>query len=640
MKRFQIILAAAIVILTAFSLLATIGTDTAWGDVEVKHFVLATDTGDEMNMLMYKPKSATAETPAPVVLMGHGGNDMMEQMTSYCIELSRRGYVCITRDATGNHNSDPATPGTEEKVRSGGAGSPSGFDVIFKAVKNFSFVDQDHIVVMGHSLGGTNQLALSLKYQDQIFLSMHVGQNVLGDAENRQHDFNFVGIIGDCDEAVMMNSVPQNDTFYSFQTAQFKRLFTGDYETPDEELENIEIGKVYTVTGTNGKEYHRTAYRPASTHAYYLVTNDAVQTVVYAVTSEVGVGLDEGVTSYADHNKISTVWQWHDIGYFTTYLAVICMMIFMASWLLETNLFKGLIVPGRKEISLSYNRRSWQWWVFAVILFFTPLLMFKQGINLATTKYMGFLEVKSLWLCGGNNNVIVAWQWCCSVIMLALFLIYHFTYGKKKGGSLAAYGFATGESGRICPMYLLKAFGYGLLTVGSGYLLFCLISAYTKQGIHITTFMISTISTKRTLAILMYFLFQIPYFLISGLAFKALGLQEGKSLWKAIGLTALFTVGLMFVYWLWYLLTLTITNGMPAYFYDNTLLLNQLLVSGGKIVVYNMMILPLTICMFTANTLNLYVSKKTKSLWAGFFVALLFGTWMLISCGELTKMVY
>ena len=83
-----------------------------------------------------------------------------------------------------------------------------------------------------------------------------------------------------------------------------------------------------------------------------------------------------------------------------------------------------------------------------------------------------------------------------------------------------------------------------------------------------------------------------------------------------------------------------ITNGMPAYFYDNTLLLNQLLVNGGKIVVYNMMILPLTICMFTANTLNLYVSKKTKSIWAGFFVALLFGTWMLISCGELTKMVY
>ena len=115
MNRKKIIAIGALLsaLLLILSTVLVIGVDTDWGNVEVTHLVIPTADGDEVNALMYKPATATPENPAPCVLLAHGGNDMMEQMTSYALELARRGYVCITRDAMANHDSDIAT-GTAE----------------------------------------------------------------------------------------------------------------------------------------------------------------------------------------------------------------------------------------------------------------------------------------------------------------------------------------------------------------------------------------------------------------------------------------------------------------------------------------------------------------------------------------------
>ena len=50
--------------------------------------------------------------------------------------------------------------------------------------------------------------------------------------------------------------------------------------------------------------------------------------------------------------------------------------------------------------------------------------------------------------------------------------------------------------------------------------------------------------------------------------------------------------------------------------------------------------LPLVIGMTIANALNIYMSKKTHSIWPGLFTALLWGSWMIISCGGMAKYIY
>lgn len=644
MKTNTKILGIVTLVVLALALFLTIGTDTAFGKVEVSHLIIPSADGDEINCLMYRPKSATIDNPAPAVMLAHGGNDMAEQMTSYCIELSRRGYVVITRDATGSHNSDPATgPSETERVEAAGY-RPQGLRAILTTLQNFNFVDHERICAMGHSLGGTNAMSLAVD-TGALFLAINLGQNMYGKGTFGAYDYNYSVIIGDADEAVMMNTTPQNDTYYSVQTTVLKRVFFGDYDTPEEQLPDIEFGKRYVVTGSDGGTYYRTAFRPASTHAYYLCTQDAIQTVVYAIASEVGVGLGPEINSYADRGKIKTVWQWHDIGYFLTFLAILGTMFFVASALLETSAFSSLKLKKQNTASLAYKKYSWQWWVYAVVLLVSPLLLFKPGILAATEKkFLGILNIRPLWLLGGNNNVIIAWQWYSAVLMLVLFLVYHFTYGKKIGGNKLSYGFGTSDSGEFTIGYIGKALALGLITVGSAYLVYSFMAAYTKQGIHIGTFMLSTIHPRRTFAFFMYFIFQIPYFLVSSLAYKSIGITEGKDgtkgVLKTIGLSLLFSISLLFLYWVWFVSSLQIHNGLPQWFYVRDNLLGFLMISGNKIVVYNMLLLPMCIGMAVANALNIYVVKKTNSIWTGLFTALLWGAWMLVSCGDLAKAFY
>jgi hypothetical protein len=56
--------------------------------------------------------------------------------------------------------------------------------------------------------------------------------------------------------------------------------------------------------------------------------------------------------------------------------------------------------------------------------------------------------------------------------------------------------------------------------------------------------------------------------------------------------------------------------------------------------VYAIAILPLVIGMAIANALNIYICKKTNSIWTGLFTALLWGTWVIISSGAMTKYFY
>ena len=124
-----------------------------------------------------------------------------------------------------------------------------------------------------------------------------------------------------------------------------------------EELAEVVPGVRGTAIGSDGKEYHRTAYLPDSCHAYYLVDNDAVQTFVYAVTSEVGIGLDEGVNSWADPGKISLVWRIKDFGYILQLLATVCAMFTMASFLFGTQAFGKLQLKAQPSNGIPQSRQ-------------------------------------------------------------------------------------------------------------------------------------------------------------------------------------------------------------------------------------------------------------------------------------------
>ena len=617
------------VVLMALSLLLIIGVDTNWGKTEVTKLNLASGDGDQISALMYRPKAATADNPAPVIIYAHGGADMLEQGSSYAVELARRGYVVVTFDYTGSHNSDVPT-GTAETAVSEGGSAPMGLETVFNAVKLFNFIDKDKIITMGHSMGASYTAGFAVQHQDEIFLQVNIGMNMWGNPEVTRRDYNFINILGDSDESTLART--NNNVASVFENEQLVRLFFNDWETEKEKLPKIEIGKTYTITGSDGNEYIRAGYMPNSCHAYYLVNNDAIRTVVYSVTSVVGLGLDKGVSSYGDINKIKLVWAWKDFGYILQLAAVVVAMITMASWLLDTSFFKPLKLERTRKIGIDRKEKPLYYWIFFVVLFFIPVLLFRKGILSART-FLG-IDISNIWLLGGNNNSYISWQWLTSIAMIIVFLAYHFLWGKKHGGNLNTYGFRTSNDGSFCGSYILKSLLYGLFSVGCGYLVFAFISAYTKQGMHIATFMMSTLNVNRTFCVFMYVLFQIPYFLSSSLALKSVGVGETednlKGTLKSIGIGTVLTVLGLLLLWIFFVICVNVFNTVTTSSYF----------SADRVYIYTIAILPLFIGMTIANALNMVISKKTNSIWPGFFTALLWGAWMICSCCPMAKYLY
>lgn len=628
MKRKHLVGVIVTAALLALSLLLIIGIDTNWGKVEVTKLNLATAEGDQLSALLYKPKNANKDNPVPIVMYAHGGSDMLEQGSSYAVELARRGYAFISFDYSGSHDSDIPTGTSETENLPNGGGPAMGYKTILNAVLLFDFVDKDKIITMGHSMGGSYSACFAAEYQDQIFLQVNIGMNNWGNAKLSKRDYNFINILGDSDESTLVRS--NNDTASTFQTEALKRLFFNDWTTEKDQLPVLEIGKTYTITGTDGNTYIRAGYRPDSCHAYYLVDNDAIRTVVWSVTSVVGLGCD--VSSYSDVNKIPLVWAWKDFGYVLMLAAAVCAMITLAGWLLETEAFKGLKLSKTPNVGIDRKSKPALFWSFFGVLFLLPLVLFRKGI-ISSRSFLG-IDISKLWLLGGTNNAYVSWQWTVSIGMIVVFIAYHFLWGKKHGGNALTYGFRTSEGKGFKIGYVGKSFLFGLLTVGCGYLVFCLISSYTKQAMHIATFMLSKINVNRTLCILMYFLFQIPYFLTSSLALKSVGCAETEDDWKgtlkSIGLGTLLTVFAVFLLWVFFVIIVNVFNTVTTTQYF----------SADRVYIYTIAILPMFIGMTIANALNMFVSKKTRSIWPGLFTALLWGTWMLISCGGMSKYVY
>lgn len=81
------------------------GIQTGHGTISVSRGTLETELGN-LSYKLYVPDNATAQTPAPGVLMLHGYQNDSETCAAYSIELARRGVVVMALDEYGHGASD------------------------------------------------------------------------------------------------------------------------------------------------------------------------------------------------------------------------------------------------------------------------------------------------------------------------------------------------------------------------------------------------------------------------------------------------------------------------------------------------------------------------------------------------------
>ena len=103
-KKHIVIFALLLVLIFLCMLFANI-IQTDSGKVRISREYVDTDLG-RLSYKLYVPLSATAESPAPAVLLLHGYQNDAETCAAYSIELARRGVVVMALDEYGHGSTD------------------------------------------------------------------------------------------------------------------------------------------------------------------------------------------------------------------------------------------------------------------------------------------------------------------------------------------------------------------------------------------------------------------------------------------------------------------------------------------------------------------------------------------------------
>lgn len=146
------IMCIGLAIVLIFSIIACL-IQTNGGKVRVFEVNLPTSFGGNTSAVIYKPDSATVDTPAPCVITTCGAGNTKEMQDIALVELSRRGYVVISFDIFHHGKSS----GTHEDVSYTMSQQYLGhgmIDLVDYVYNTLDYVDNTKIGITGHSTGG------------------------------------------------------------------------------------------------------------------------------------------------------------------------------------------------------------------------------------------------------------------------------------------------------------------------------------------------------------------------------------------------------------------------------------------------------------------------------------------------------
>ena len=373
LKLWQKLIAIAVLLIFAGSVLGY-AVNTDFGKVQVKDMSFVTDSGVSIAGSLYIPDGASEENPAPAVVVQHGGNCNRETMSSFSVELARRGYIVFNEEAWGNgysdvnHNDD--IPSTVYAVQ---------------YLSRLAIVDKACIGLIGHS-AGAKQVCQAAVYNDCEFGVRSV--LVLGAGATdftAETPINLGLIIGYRDE--------------NHKTS--RRVLTED---GNKEMfgttEDIVDGQWY---GSLEDHTARIMYNPEG--VFHLMMRQHPGVIAKA--------LDFFDTTYEHESALSTgnqIWWLKELGSCLVFSAVILMIFAMILLLPETELFGSVV---SEECRPQVTRSKKLYIGIAIVALFSGLELqnlFAGGVSLMP-KISSAFQLSLI-------NGAVLWVFCMGLVML------------------------------------------------------------------------------------------------------------------------------------------------------------------------------------------------------------------------------
>ncbi len=436
---------ACLFIIVVASLLAS-RVQTSGGRVRVTGIKLPTQNGQWVVADLFRPLSATSETPAPLVVVVPGFQRSKETQLNIAIELARRGMVAIVID--------PYAQGSSSSSMSRRSATTEGYGMF--AVVNYAastdilnYVDKTRIGVTGHSAGGNAAIQAASSFGEEArkagtpskLHSVYVSGYVLTLTEKtlRSVRSNMGVSYAFHDEGAYRNELKNGDMRRAPEALRVVRSGLG----AKAEIEEIEVDRYY---GDTAARTLRVIHNERLLHPFQPYSIEAT-THQIAYFQKV-FGLENSLPAG------NQVWFWKEMCSLLALVAAFVSLVPLSQLLIgHVSYFRTLAHPLPPAAPAPQGRGKVIFWTLfitgAVIACFSyiPLTELSQKLfPEATGREQTWFFPQRM------NNGVMLWALFNGLVGFALFYLGYRIHGRKLGATPAAWGIATS------PRELLRTF--------------------------------------------------------------------------------------------------------------------------------------------------------------------------------------
>jgi len=596
------VLLACVAIVMLSSLLAS-WIQSAAGRIQVEDIKIPTHNGQWVVGDLFRPRSATAESPAPLVIVVPGFQRSKEALSNVAIELARRGIVAISID--------PYAQGGSSASLSRIAATTEGYGMFglvdyAAASSNLNYIDQTRIGATGHSAGGN----AAIRGADFF------GREALASGRpSKLHSVYVSGYVLTLTDEVLASvrsNVGMSYALYD-EGAYRNELRHGDMRLAPEALrlvnsagdaaagfvEEVELGRYY---GDAAKRTLRVVHNERVLHPFqpYMVEATANQIEYF----ERVFGLESGLSSH------DQVWYWKELLGVIALIASLVALLPLARILLRIPAFQPLVHALPPALPRPEGAGKWLFWGLFVLAALIACFSYIPMAELSQQLFVKASNRELTWFFPQRmNNAVMLWAVLNGLLGYLLFWLSYRFFGKKRGIQPALWGLETS------PRELLRTASLALTLFACYFLL--LFAAYWIFHVDYRFLFMGVRVFQPSLLVLlaMYVPFFFMFFLSNSLRINGAMRFEGQAEWKSMLLGGFAnSLGLLLIVVIQYL-TFALTG--TVYWTDGWLYVNLLFA-----------VVPM---MFVLPYFNRYFFRMTGRIYLGPMVTCLVFVMILIS---------
>jgi acetyl esterase/lipase len=576
---------------------------TSGGGVVINDIKIPTQNGQWVVGDLFKPRSATSENPAPLVVVIPGFQRSKEALANIAIELARRGIVVISID--------PYAQGRSSSSMSRLAATTEGygmFAVVDYAASsaNLNYIDKSRIAATGHSAGGNAA----------IRGGNYFGREAQASGEpSKLHSVFVSGYVLTLRDDVLQDVRSNIGVSYAFydEGAYRNELKNGDMRIAPETLRVVNLGRdsgLPPVTEVELGHYYgdladrtmRVIHNERILHPFqpYMPEATANQIEYFEHVFD----LDSGLSSY------DQVWYWKELLGAISLVAALVALIPLSRILLQAPYFQRLVRPLPPALPRPQGKgRVVFWLMFA----FAALVACFSYIPMAELSQKLFVDASSrrmTWFFPQRmNNAVMLWAVLNGSLGYLLFFMSYRLFGRQHGVRPEMWGtkISPPDLARTFLLALMLFFFYFLMVFVT-YFLFHVDYNFMFMGVRV-------FRPELLFLLCMYVPFFFIFFLSNSLRVNGAMRVEGTPEWKSMLLSGVAnSLGLFLIVLVQYL-TFAVTG--TVYWTDGWLYVNLLFA-----------VVPM---MFVLPYFNRYFFRVTGRIYLGPMVTCLIFIMVLIS---------